>query len=1360
MPLAPSHYEQVAASSPGVSTEAAIEAICNDIVALPEHDVLGMPLHLPVTWLGTSSDEMVLDDDTMERLRRERTGWRKGPRILLVLPNPTHQDIEVGCALAPSTFAGAFLRKELELAGIALPDVMATHALRFALPSSMKSYKSQHQGANLGYVAEDVENCRPDVIITFGAAAVRSVMNKKTKLDSVRGSVHKYAFKDGTTCKIVPTCSVMSFFGSHADIDQFRLELARASLLLKGIEPAVAVENDYRTLTTAESVEALCAELTLDPPKRIAFDTEFGNDVAREEYRYTLSVQMAWGKGKAAFIQFRDQEPQADITEERPVRDKNGVPKIKKNGEPYVKVRTYNPGPKYIRKMSEADEKRCWAALQKLFLNPKIQLAGQHLRVDVEEFNRAGFNIDSRIPDGFDTMLVHYLLRGDDMHGLDWLVRTYAPEYGAYWQELEDWLDANGRAKCLRFGYRNVPPPIIIPYGLKDADATWVIAEKLEAELERFPKLKRLYWNYTSWTSLHLLDIERQGLLVDDERRMELREAYLPVYTELLDRLRTEINWPTFSPSSKQHVAYLLFNKHLYKDRDKGALEAPPDAKLLSLCPLYNTDKYPKTWEDVVLEGDEATTTPSTESDVFDILLGQHPDLKALTLLTHISVLSKFLSSYLAPIVMNEFGVPEDGKGFHNNIRSDHRVTTKLSQLTATGRYTSQKTNLQTSPKKQEAALFKALIYHKFGISQKEYERRAYNGDPDKNKPAYSGPDRIEVDDQIVLHKFKTCIVAPEGYSLIEVDFKTAELFVWAYASGDKALIDVVASGRDMHSEVAIMSYNLPMKAELPAAIDAFKKGDKAAYKAIVATVKSKYEALRTSAKACLAEGTPVLTERRGWVAIQDIELDDRIWDGNSWVTHEGIICKGERPVIDIAGVLLTSDHKIVTNAGWLDAAHVDQRTHLSKLGTYSSIGQLFLCPSAELALHQSGQSSDVSAGESASLQGTRTATSISENQSGARAVPCAESGAQITHQGEIRRAWLALSGIGDYGSRCSTGSAVLSHDATTSKARITQSTGGVVLTSTRPCRTPQSFWSTLKRCLDMTISHWRSIASTTIRGIGEVTSGFVRKTRTWLTAEIALAWNTSVFACQPSSSGKSIALATGVLVPSCVNYDMGYQQPVSSHSKTSATVRVYDIVNAGPNHRFQAGPLLVSNCIFGIMYGRSAGALSRALTSAGTPTTPEECQVIIEGIAKSYPVAWKWLKDNAESAVKNGYIENVFGARRYFPGVEQMTEGQRAAVQREAKNSPIQGAVAYLLAQAGINFYKFKYMTQRGRDLDFRILLPIHDAFLIEARDEHVPAALKLIDLCMSRLNKLPGTEYSLGVDIEVAKRWGEKAH
>lgn len=176
-------------------------------------------------------------------------------------------------------------------------------------------------------------------------------------------------------------------------------------------------------------------------------------------------------------------------------------------------------------------------------------------------------------------------------------------------------------------------------------------------------------------------------------------------------------------------------------------------------------------------------------------------------------------------------------------------------------------------------------------------------------------------------------------------------------------------------------------------------------------------------------------------------------------------------------------------------------------------------------------------------------------------------------------------------------------------------------------------------------------------------------------------------------------------------------------------------------------------------MYGRGARALSRALTSEGTPTSEQQCQAAITAVSKKFPIAWKWLQTNMEFAVTHGYVENPFGARRYFPGVQKMPDSRKAAVKREASNSPIQGCVAYLLAQAGVNFYKFKYMTDVGKTLDFRILLPIHDAFLFEVKDEHVVMFKKLIVLCMSTLNKIPGSNSNLLVDIDESKRWGEKA-
>jgi DNA polymerase len=67
----------------------------------------------------------------------------------------------------------------------------------------------------------------------------------------------------------------------------------------------------------------------------------------------------------------------------------------------------------------------------------------------------------------------------------------------------------------------------------------------------------------------------------------------------------------------------------------------------------------------------------------------------------------------------------------------------------------------------------------------------------------------------------------------------------------------------------------------------------------------------------CLAEGTLVLAER-GFVPIQEIRTQDRVWDGVEWVTHEGLIDKGIQETVRIGrGLEMTANHKILTTEGW-----------------------------------------------------------------------------------------------------------------------------------------------------------------------------------------------------------------------------------------------------------------------------------------------------------------------------------------------------------------------------------------------------------------------------------------------------------
>lgn len=70
----------------------------------------------------------------------------------------------------------------------------------------------------------------------------------------------------------------------------------------------------------------------------------------------------------------------------------------------------------------------------------------------------------------------------------------------------------------------------------------------------------------------------------------------------------------------------------------------------------------------------------------------------------------------------------------------------------------------------------------------------------------------------------------------------------------------------------------------------------------------------------CLAEGTQVLTDR-GWIEIQNVTTKDALWDGEQWVSHDGLINKGIQEVINIDGALMTPDHKVLTQEGWKNAS-------------------------------------------------------------------------------------------------------------------------------------------------------------------------------------------------------------------------------------------------------------------------------------------------------------------------------------------------------------------------------------------------------------------------------------------------------
>ena len=74
----------------------------------------------------------------------------------------------------------------------------------------------------------------------------------------------------------------------------------------------------------------------------------------------------------------------------------------------------------------------------------------------------------------------------------------------------------------------------------------------------------------------------------------------------------------------------------------------------------------------------------------------------------------------------------------------------------------------------------------------------------------------------------------------------------------------------------------------------------------------------RQDGKTCLGASTQVLTNT-GWKSIVTIKDKDLLWDGISWVKHEGLVAQGEKEVMNFLGVEATPDHKILAGENWIE---------------------------------------------------------------------------------------------------------------------------------------------------------------------------------------------------------------------------------------------------------------------------------------------------------------------------------------------------------------------------------------------------------------------------------------------------------
>ena len=165
----------------------------------------------------------------------------------------------------------------------------------------------------------------------------------------------------------------------------------------------------------------------------------------------------------------------------------------------------------------------------------------------------------------------------------------------------------------------------------------------------------------------------------------------------------------------------------------------------------------------------------------------------------------------------------------------------------------------------------------------------------------------------------------------------------------------------------------------------------------------------------------------------------------------------------------------------------------------------------------------------------------------------------------------------------------------------------------------------------------------------------------------------------------------------------------------------------------------------FGIMYGISAFGLSQRLSCSRA-----EAKQIIDDYFESFPAIRSFIEDTLTAARENGYVETIFGRRRFVPDVNSRNGTVRALAERNAVNAPIQGTSADIIkmAMAGVD----RRISEAG--LKSRMVLQIHDELLFDALEEEIDTLKAIVVEEMENVVRL---SVPLTVECDYGKNWLE---
>lgn len=161
----------------------------------------------------------------------------------------------------------------------------------------------------------------------------------------------------------------------------------------------------------------------------------------------------------------------------------------------------------------------------------------------------------------------------------------------------------------------------------------------------------------------------------------------------------------------------------------------------------------------------------------------------------------------------------------------------------------------------------------------------------------------------------------------------------------------------------------------------------------------------------------------------------------------------------------------------------------------------------------------------------------------------------------------------------------------------------------------------------------------------------------------------------------------------------------------------------------------------FGIIYGQTAFGLARS-----TGMTTGAAQALIDRYHERYPGIRRFIDATIAAARRNGFVRTILGRRRAIPHIDSRNHNLRAAAEREAVNTVIQGSAADLIKRAMITIHDRIVREHRPA----RLVIQVHDELVFDVPRASVADEAALIAREMT--DALP-----LDVPLKVEPAWGD---